>query len=373
MKIIYDHQTFILQSYGGISRYFVRLARGLMELGQEIDVVAPIYRNRYLQDLPKSLVHGIKFGWLPPKTSRLALLANHHLSKFKLSNLPADILHETYYGARPTPANVKCRVITVFDMIHEKFPSNFSFMGRVSKNKRLAVNRADHIICISESTKNDLCSTFDVREDRVTVIHLGFEKLNPQFSDLKKPIGAMRPFLLYVGSRRGYKNFERMLKAVSSSFALKNSFEVIAFGGGGFNREEQEMISRLGLSTKSVRQVGGGDGLLGHLYARASALVYPSVYEGFGLPPLEAMAHDCPVVTSNTSSMPEVVGDAGMYFDPMDIEAQAHAIESVVFDDHRRSHLIAAGRQRLALFSWDRCARETQAVYQKVLTSRETT
>ena len=372
MKIIYDYQTFTLQSYGGISRYFVRLVQGLMALGQQIDVVAPIHRNRYLQDLPKSMVHGVEFEWFPPKTSRLALLANHHLSKFKLSKLPADILHETYYSAKPVSAEVKGRVITVYDMIHEKYPSNFSFIDRTSKNKRLAVDRADHIICISESTKNDLCSMFDVREDHVTVVHLGFEKFKSQFTVFKKPNGAVRPFLLYVGSRGGYKNFEGMLKAVSSSPTLKSTFDVVAFGGGRFNGAEQAMISQLGFGTESVRQVGGGDDLLGLLYAQARAFVYPSVYEGFGLPPLEAMAHDCPVVTSNSSSMPEVVGDAGAYFDPIDIEAQAQAIESVVFDELRRSQLIAAGRQRLPLFSWDRCASETQAVYQKVLASRET-
>jgi glycosyltransferase involved in cell wall biosynthesis len=162
-----------------------------------------------------------------------------------------------------------------------------------------------------------------------------------------------------------------MLKAVSSSPALKNAFDVVAFGGGAFNAAEQEIIAQLGFEPNTVRQLFGGDHVLGQLYAQARAFVYPSVYEGFGLPPLEAMAHDCPVVTSNSSSMPEVVGDAGEYFDPIDIEAQAQAIESVVFDEQRRGQLIAAGRQRLPLFSWERCASETQVVYQKVLATKE--
>jgi glycosyltransferase involved in cell wall biosynthesis len=370
MKIIFDHQTFALQSYGGISRYFVRLAQGLLDLGERIDVVAPIHRNRYLKDLPKSFVRGVEFEHFPPRTSRLALFANHHLSRIMLMNLTADILHETYYSAKPVAQNFKGSVITVYDMIHERYPSNFSFIDRTTKNKRLAVDRADHIICISKSTKNDLCSMFGVPEDRVTVVHLGFEKFRSQLTFVRASYEVERPFLLYVGSRRGYKNFEGMLRAVSLSPALKNTFDVVAFGGGSFNTTEQAMIAKLGFRSDAVRQVNGGDEVLGYLYTQARAFVYPSVYEGFGLPPLEAMAHDCPVVTSNSSSMPEVVGDAGAYFDPLDNEAQAQAIENVVFDEQRRSALVLAGRLRLPLFSWSRCASETQAVYQKVLAAK---
>lgn len=141
----------------------------------------------------------------------------------------------------------------------------------------------------------------------------------------------------------------------------------MAFGGGAFNADELALISTLGFAPQAVRQVGGGDEVLGSLYADAAAFVYPSVYEGFGLPPLEAMAHNCPVVTSNSSSMPEVVGYAGEYFDPLDVEAQSDAICKVVFDAQRRSQLIELGGQRLPMFSWDRCALETQAVYQQVL------
>ncbi len=107
--------------------------------------------------------------------------------------------------------------------------------------------------------------------------------------------------------------------------------------------------------------------MLGSLYGAAATFVYPSVYEGFGLPPPEAMAHSCPVVTSNSSSMPEVVGNEGQYFDPLDIDAQSDAICEVVFDTQRRSQLIELGRQRLPIFAWDRCALETKFFYQQAL------
>ena len=372
MKIIFDHQVFTQQSYGGISRYFVRLMQGLITLGHQADVIAPFHRNRYLNDLPPERVHGLQLESFPPKTGRLMMVVNDQLSKLKLRGMYPDVLHETYYGAQPLCPSAKGRVITVYDIIHEKYRANFSTRDPAIRYKRLAIDRADHVICISHSTKSDLCSLFNVPEHKVSVVHLGFEKFNQRGNSSHTPITAppQRPFLLYVGSRGGYKNFARMLKAVASRSALQGALDVVAFGGGAFNAEELALVGTLGFAPQAVRQVGGGDEVLGTLYAAAAAFVYPSVYEGFGLPPLEAMAHNCPVVTSNSSSMPEVVGNAGEYFDPLDIEAQSDAICKVVFNAQRRSQLIELGRQRLEMFSWDRCALETQAVYQRVLRNK---
>ena len=369
MKIIFDHQVFTQQSYGGISRYFVRLMQGLIALSHQADVIAPIHRNRYLKDLPTERVHGVELERFPPKMGGLMMVVNDQLSKLKMRGMCTDVLHETYYGAQTLCTSAKCRVITVYDMIHEKYTANVSTKDPAIRYKRLAVDRADHVICISHSTKIDLCSLFDVPENKVSVVHLGFEKFNQWGNLSNTPSSAQqqRPFLLYVGSRGGYKNFARMLKAVASRPALKGDFDVVAFGGGAFNADELALIGTLGFAPQAVRQVGGGDEVLGSLYAAAAVFVYPSIYEGFGLPPLEAMAHNCPVVTSNSSSMPEVVGNAGEYFDPLDIEAQSDAICKAVFDAQRRSQLIELGRQRLPMFAWDRCALETQAVYQQIL------
>lgn len=369
MKIVLDHQIFTLQSYGGISRYFVRLMQGLIAVAHQIDVIAPIHRNRYLRDLPPDRVHGVELERFPPKTGRLMMVVNDHLSKIKMRGMCPDVLHETYYSPRKLCQTAKGRVITVYDMIHEKFASEFSLKDPTTKYKRAAVSRADHVICISQSTKKDLCEIFDVPENKVTVIHLGFEKFQHSGSpaDSSTDVHLRRPFLLYVGSRSGYKNFARMLKAVAARSALKHSFDIVAFGGGSFSAAELTLINALGFASNSVRQVSGGDTVLGWLYEHAAAFVYPSLYEGFGLPPLEAMAHNCSVVTSNSSSMPEVVGDAGEYFDPLDLDGQADAICNVVFDIKRSNQLIELGGKRLAMFSWEHCALETFSVYQKVL------
>lgn len=369
MKIAFDHQVFTFQSYGGISRYIVRLAQGLLSLGESVDILAPLHHNRYLKELPSERVHGFELNRFPPTSTRLIATINRKIASLQAHKLQPEILHETYYAVIPVKGPFKRRILSVYDMIHEKFASEFPPRDATSRIKRQAISRADHIIAISHSTKKDLCQLFDVPFDKVSVVHLGFEKFEA-LAPIKKPKAPARPYLLYVGSRGGYKNFKFMLKAVASQAMLINEFDIVAFGGGPFNASEKNLIKILGFKPGTVRQIGGDDHMLGALYCAAAAFVYPSLYEGFGLPPLEAMAHDCPVVTSNTSSMPEVIGPAGEYFNPADIEAQAHAICLVVFDTLRRQQLVLEGRRRLGNFSWARCATETRHVYAKVLGSQ---
>jgi glycosyltransferase involved in cell wall biosynthesis len=203
---------------------------------------------------------------------------------------------------------------------------------------------------------------FDVAPEKVTVVHHGYEKL-PEIGSKVEKVNIDRPFLLFVGHRGGYKNFKGMLLAVASRKELRKDFDIIAFGGPAFNASEIDLIHKAGLRDGSVHQISGGDAILGQLYREASAFVYPSLYEGFGLPLLEAMAHGCPVVSSNTSSMPEVVGQAGEYFSPIDIGEQADAICNVVFDLSRREGLVHLGNEQLNNFSWRKCAEETLDLY----------
>lgn len=369
MKIVFDHQIFSSQAYGGTSRYFVRLAQDLKKLNENINVVAPVYTNNYLKELPCNIVHGFKVTHFPPKTGRIIRSINNVVTSAYLNNLKLDIFHETYYSKAAIAQNAKIRILTVYDMIHEKFGNYFSANDQTSKVKKLAVQRADHIIAISNSTKNDLCKLFNVPDEKVSVVHLGFDSILNESNSIKISIYD-RPYLLYVGSRSGYKNFEKLLKSFASNYKLKNTFNIVAFGGGTFSSNEKKLIISLGLSFESVKQIGGDDYVLSALYKKARAFVYPSLYEGFGLPPLEAMAHDCPVVVSNTSSVPEVVGSAGEYFDPTDVESITVAICKVVFDYQRSNELIIEGRKRLSQFSWKRCALETRDVYRKVLLSK---
>ena len=177
--------------------------------------------------------------------------------------------------------------------------------------------------------------------------------------------GGRRPSLLYVGHRGGYKNFKTLLQAYSSSPILRE-FELIAFGGYPSLPDERKEIRRLGI-TDRVRFESGSDRELAARYQAAAAFIYPSMYEGFGIPPLEAMSHGCPVVCSNAGAIPEVVRDAGVYFDPNNPEQLRTVLERVVTTEGLQADLRARGYRRIAAFSWDKCAAETAQIYREIM------
>ena len=366
MRIAFDHQAFSLQSYGGISRYFTCLAQGLIDLQQQVQIFAPLHRNRYVGTLPFGVVNGYEFIKFPPQTKSLFAIYNQVVSRKKISNWQPHIVHETYYSNFGSAPKNCPTVITVYDMIHELFHAEFPASNNITKLKKTAVERADHVICISENTKKDLMRLLGVPASKISVVYLGFDK----FSEIRTaPVASykVRPFLLYVGDRhQDYKNFLGLLKAVATSKSLLEDFEIIAFGSKRFSSTEYSLIQSLGFKPNQVKQVSGDDTLLGEYYNTAHAFVYPSHYEGFGIPPLEAMAHQCPVVSANSSSMPEVIGDAAEFFTPTSIDDMSRAIESVVYSESRRDDLRKRGRARLPHFSWEKCSYETLEVYQSL-------
>jgi glycosyltransferase involved in cell wall biosynthesis len=372
MRIAFDHQAFCRQIAGGISRYYCRLAEELSRQDQQVGIFAPVYRNVYLKELPTQLVHGFSIKNYPPKTAGACVAANGLIARSMIRRWQPDVVHETYFHKQGNRADNLPRVVTVFDMISEldaqqqsKQPIDFK-----SSDKYRIVQRADHVICISEHTRQDLVRLFDVSVNKLSVIHLGCDQpLSQQYAAEVKP-KISRPFLLYVGLREGYKNFSRMVNAIAASSVLKKNFDIITFGGGEFTLSERQLISSLGFDPQQVRQLGGTDQDLNSLYRQAAAFIYPSTYEGFGLPPLEAMAMQCPVVSSNASSMPEVIGDAAEFFDPGDTDSMRFAIEQVMLSEERKQDLIKKGNQRVAQFRWSTCAEKTLDVYQAVVNKK---
>ena len=176
-----------------------------------------------------------------------------------------------------------------------------------------------------------------------------------------------RPFLLYVGWREWYKNFKPFLKSISRSKSIMNDFDIIAFGGGVFTLDELKLMRKLGFRDGQVKQISGSDDLLAKYYSNARAFVFPSLYEGFGLPPLEAMSYNCPVISSNASCMPEVIGDAAEYFDPNSLDEMLESVEKTVFSDSRINELVQLGKQQIEKYSWQKCASETLSIYQSIL------
>ena len=234
MQIVFDHQIFTMQEYGGISRYFVETAKGLVACPDtQVTVSAPVYVNNYLKESALDIaVTGYSVKKF--KGSGIALPPiNFFINKGLLKALSPDIVHETYYSfQRSAPKSAKV-VLTVFDMIHELFPTYFSQSDTTYKKKASAVARADHIICISCQTQNDLINLLKVDPAKTTVIHLGFA-LTCQETD-KCSQDNRPPYLLYVGARSGYKNFENFLKGVASSSFLREELDVVCFGGNSFS------------------------------------------------------------------------------------------------------------------------------------------
>lgn len=366
MRIAYDHQIFGWQKYGGVSRYFFELANNIAQIpSEQVAIVSPLYVNSYLSSASAQL--RVMGRGLPAirRTGRIYRAVNQLLAPSMMRAFHPDVVHETYYAtASQAPRGSKV-VLTVFDMIHERFPESFSKWDPLTREKEVAVRRADHIVCISEHTRKDLVELLGVDPARTSVVHLGFSLTRTRTGEAGE---TGRPYLLHVGGRSGYKNFETLLRAYASRSVLTREFDLVAFGGGDFTPRERALIKELGLSDLQVRQIGGDDAILAGLYQGAALLVYPSRYEGFGIPPLEAMSFDCPVACANTSSIPEVVGDAAAFFDPASSDAMARAVESVLNDAPLRETLIARGRERIKMFSWRRCAEETLNVYRKLLT-----
>ena len=367
-KIVYDYQTFSLNEYGGVSRYFHEISSRISNCHDyEVKIVCPFYVDEYFKDnlSSRKLLQGLKVKRLP-KSNTLRQTINQKLSNLIVSKSSVDIIHETYYSAKSIGNKNTKRVITVYDMIHEKFASSLDPDNSFASIKAEAIRRADHVICISESTRKDLIEILEIDEAKVSTIYLACTPNDNLDGNIKQISQINKPYLLSVGQRARYKNFDKLLEAYASSRKLNQDFQLVCFGGGDFSSSEIERIKNFQLGDKVI-QISGDDGMLANLYRGATAFVYPSLYEGFGIPPLEAMSFGCPVVCSNISSIPEIVGDAGEYFDPFDLDSMIDAIEKVVYSETVSINLKKLGERRNKLFSWDLCSEKTMEVYRSLV------
>lgn len=366
MKICYDHQIFSFQKYGGVSRYIYEISSRISSLDRaHVSIVAGLYVNKYLSNSPQGIVKGIKISKKSDFANSIKLV-NSAFFKFYCHHAQPDIVHETYYsrvGLCPRRSKV---VVTVHDMIHEKYPLLLHISDRRSSQvKSESVKRADHIICVSQNTKADLINYLNVEQSKISVIYHGFS-LQQSSNISTRPVEGS--YILYVGDRIAlYKNFSRLLQAYASSKLIRTNFKLVCFGSQPFTMNEYSIFSALNLSDSMVLQIAGDDSVLSSLYMNASALVYPSIYEGFGMPLIEAMSFKCPVICSNTSSIPEVASDAAEFFDPLDIESIESALVNVLFSNARTNELAERGLNHSRNFSWDKAARETLKVYDSLL------
>ena len=248
-------------------------------------------------------------------------------------------------------------------MTHEIYSQTYFKNDKTKKYKLEAIRRSDHIICISENTKSDLVELTGVDKDKISVIYHGTSN---QVNYKTKNVYKEKPYLLYVGERGGYKNFERFIKAYANSIKIKKDFNVICVGGGKVTEEEIKLINNQKI-IKNISFVKANDIELSYYYLNASGLVYPSLYEGFGLPIIEAMSNECPVFTSSVSSMPEIGGDAAFYFEPLNVESIKHTLEEYLYDRNKIHEKITSGKLRAKQFTWSECCSKTNALYKKFI------
>jgi len=364
MRICYDYQIFAAQKYGGISRYFVEIARRIHAASNaEVRVLAPLYRCKLLHEKRSDIpVTGMLFSPNFSRATGLCSRIDSSLSNAMSSIYRPDIVHETYYSRKKTTRSARKTVITVYDTVAELFSDSASPPPGALPVRKAAFERADHVICISHNTRADLVKLYDVDPGKVSVIHLA-SSITP--SD-KPPISKPEPFFLFVGGRWGYKNFLGLAEAFQLA-GLWRTHKIICFGGGPFAAHELKRLNELGIPLDRFEIIDGEDELLSRYYASAVALVYPSLYEGFGIPLLEAMQCACPVLCGNSSSLPEVAGSAAEYFDASDPLQIASAMRKIADCPDEREKLIRLAKTRVTRFSWDKCAEETYAVYERVL------
>lgn len=360
MKILFDYKIFYQQKYGGISNYFYNLGKEFIKLEQNILFSVPIHKNQYISNLNSNFIYGLKLKFLPHYLNNLFENYNHFFTQKKIEKFDPDIVHESYYSKKKFKN--KKNVCTVYDLINEKFPNYFSNSFKISKMKEETFKRADHIICISENTKNDLMEFFNINEKKITVTLLATD-YQKSYNFKKK----LKNKLLFVGSRRGYKNFDGLIEAFSKSKFLKSNFQLIAYGGEKFNNEDKKILEKHNLNNKNIIFLSDRNADVNYLYSNVAAFIFPSLYEGFGLPVLEAMKCGCPVILSNGGSLKEVGGEKLDYFDPQNIENIKDNIEKMLLSEDLQKQTIEYGFTRSKNFSWEKCAKETLEVYKRQL------
>jgi glycosyltransferase involved in cell wall biosynthesis len=362
MQIFYDGKIYVDQMAGGINRYFANLISRLPKNYHPTITKIHHVASQYPEHPNLRSLSCKRF-----RPHRLSRTLEKLYFQYLTSQQKFDLIHPTYYSllTRREVSGYSCPVIlTVHDMIHERFSKLFASNDPIYEAKRKAILSAQAILCVSENTKKDLLEFYAVPEEKITITYLGSEL------DISLSYGAeavpSQPYFLYVGSRYKYKNFDGMLAAFAKVISKKSEVRLCVVGAP-FTAEEKQWIADLHLNDYINYYQHASDYHLAKLYRCSIAFVYPSRYEGFGIPPLEAMACGTVAIVANTSSIPEVVGDAGLLFEPKETEDLTDIMLYLLDHPAERDHYIARGFERAKKFSWDETAAQTMAVYQSVI------
>jgi glycosyltransferase involved in cell wall biosynthesis len=366
MKVLYDHQMFSLQKYGGVTKYFCELIKNLPQ-ECEYDISFAFSDNHYLKEdqaffkkrffsLPSPQFKGKGF------LMRQIYLLNQLYSARAISSKKYNLLHPTFYNNYFIDILKTPFIITVHDLTAFKFKETYLRDDPFRSQMEKVVKKANRIIAISENTKKDVIEFFSINPEKIDVVHHGYNKY-----ETATQLNKYGRYILFVGRRDSYKNFKNFVRAISSLMQKDKDLKLICVGAK-FNKQEIVDLKDLKILEQAFA-LAVDEKTLNNLYACALVFVYPSFYEGFGMPILEAFANNCPVCLSDTSCFPEIAGEAGIYFNPSDEESIRCSITKVLNDSKYRSDMILAGNERLNQFSWKKTADETFVSYQKTLYS----
>ena len=368
MKILFDHEVFSYQPVGGIARYYAELISELERLEPGSCLAGFRFTNtEYLYR--KGLDRKFSLCRYPFPESRISKPFFFRLNRIcferALKYGKPDVVHLTYYPRPEWSRRISRPVaITVHDMIPELYPQYFAGGGKWMEAKRFWCGRADRIFTVSEQTRKDLLRLFpEVAPEKVFSIYN-----SGTVAEEQKMLPCPKPYLLYVGRRDGYKHFLFALQALAPLFQQERRLFLVCAGGGAFSTEERDAIRRNGMQDRTV-QYSCTDAELSYLYRNGELLLYPSQYEGFGIPVTEAFSAGLPVVLSRSSCFPEIAGDAALFFDPDDAESLRAAVRRLLGEPELRKELCARGTERLKRFSWETSARRILAHYRSMIRS----
>lgn len=373
-------RAFWRNRFGGVTRYICELSRHLGFCGIEVQIPITDSPNEYLKhslqyEEAKKIKCSAPFWirWISSllKNTRCASRAKRLELYFEALEYARrgqfDIVHpsDTYSVEIINYIKDKPLVVTVHDMIDEVYFLDRPGHQIVSKRKKIFVDRADAIIAISQHTKNDLIRLFNIPSEKIEVIYHGNSLKLPDNAE-NRQMHLPEQYILFVGTRGGYKNFITLVKAFSKISAQYPSLHLVCAGGGNFSAGEQDLFRTLGIVAK-VEQMSVSDEELAIMYNRSQCFVFPSEYEGFGMPILEAFECGAPVICAQSSCFPEIAQDAAMYFPAHDVTALADMLALIISSPEEQGKLRQAGHMRVSEFSWSKAAEQTLRVYEKVL------
>lgn len=377
MKVGFDIDSLTIKS-GGIGRYAVNLINHiskilLNESQNEIFIFFYQSFNRNLINTYPDLKFVNKYTNIKSNVLRKGIFMPFSIRSFKM-----DLFHGLdHIGIPFIFKSKKCKyAVTIHDLITRIYPDKFTIKHRFVQNALLPLilRKADKIIAVSNSTKNDIIKFYPKYSHKIKVIYEGVE---PQFfprsnQEIEKTLTKYNidfKYFLFLGTVEPRKNIVRVVDAFIKLKQAGNVEQKLVITGrkGWLYNEILEKINKSPFSQDMIFSGYIDDGDLPFLYSGADIFLYPSLYEGFGLPVLEAMACGTPIITSNLSSFPEVAGDAAILIDPMNIEEITYAIEKLWRDRDLREELQKKGLERAKLFSWEKAAKETLKLYEEIV------